>query len=219
MPKKFAEDDMLSEATQSERGTGDEALLDEANEALKQHLLSVQKELMKLEKTSTAQPDALEQFFNFLREMNLPTDDLIDLRANFSIANGVWMKDKTGQSFASHLAETLTTQMAKIALLPGTDAEIPYLEEAPQRFGGVSVDGNPYKFLLKHYGPWLQEGRKCLDRPLLDGLDPKLLKALQQRYTRGADPDMPPLSEIFAGKVEAARNRSTYMQTKNNDPR
>lgn len=92
-------------------------------------------------------------------------------------------------------------------------ASVPSMSDAPRNsFGGVTEHGDPYAFLMEHYGPWLQPRRKCLDRPTLMEYDPKLLKALQQRYTRDND-SMPPLSTIFPGKIEARENRMKFMHT------
>lgn len=84
-----------------------------------------------------------------------------------------------------------------------TDGSIPNLTEAPRdSFRGVNADGDAYEFLLKTYGPWLQDGKKCLDRPSATSLDGKLMKALQQKYTRNKR-SMPPLSEVFPTVTEA----------------
>lgn len=92
-----------------------------------------------------------------------------------------------------------------------TDSFVPSIADAPRNsFAGVPTHGDPYLFLMKHYGPWLQPGRKCLDRPSLLEYDPKLLKALQQKYTRDNN-SMPPLSEIFPGKREARENRKKFI--------
>jgi hypothetical protein len=89
----------------------------------------------------------------------------------------------------------------------GNDSAIPGLLSAPvDTYRGANIDGCPYEFLLKHYGVWLQEGSKYLDRPILARLDKKLLKALQQKSTRNQD-SMPLLNEIFPTKTEAALNR------------
>lgn len=92
---------------------------------------------------------------------------------------------------------------------------IPSIADAPRNsFGGVPTHGDPYVFLMKNYGSWLQPGRKCLDRPTLLEYDRKLLKALQQKYTRDNN-SMPPLSDIFPGKREARENRTKFMSGKN----
>jgi hypothetical protein len=87
---------------------------------------------------------------------------------------------------------------------------VPGLQHAPRdEFRGVNQDGDAYAYLLDRYGVWLQEGRKCLDRPSMTRLDGKLLKALQQKYTRNKR-SMPPLSDVFPTVKEAKANREKY---------
>lgn len=90
---------------------------------------------------------------------------------------------------------------------------VPDFTSAPRNtFRGVRVDGDPYRFLMKHYGTWLQDGRKCLDRPMLGELDATLLKALQQKASRSQG-DMPDLADIFPGKKEARANQLKLMKS------
>ncbi|UOA28666.1 hypothetical protein [Pseudosulfitobacter sp. DSM 107133] len=91
-----------------------------------------------------------------------------------------------------------------------TDGSIPDLSEAPRdSFRGVNVDGDAFEYLLKTYGAWLQDGKKCLDRPSATQLDGKLVKALQQKYTRNRR-SMPPLSEVFPTVTEARAIREKF---------
>jgi len=81
------------------------------------------------------------------------------------------------------------------------------LHQAPRdTYRGANTDGCPYEFLMRRYGDWLQNEAKYLDRPTLQILDAKLLKALQQKSTRNPG-DMPKLKDIFPTKVVAANNR------------
>ena len=107
--------------------------------------------------------------------------------------------------------EALETFLQKENPWPASSEEkILSLQTAPKNtYKGVRNDGDPYKFLLEVYGIWLQPGRKCLDRPLLKGLDAKLLKALQQRATRNPG-EMPALSEVFPGISLARENRLKF---------
>lgn len=94
----------------------------------------------------------------------------------------------------------------------GEDAvvTIPDLTTAPRdEFRGVNTHGDAYAYLMKTYGTWLQEGQKCLDRPSMTRLDAKLIKALQQKYTRNKQ-SMPPLSDVFPTVTEARATREKF---------
>ncbi len=144
-------------------------------------------------------------------QANLTADEMEHLEGAFYIAHGQRKVDKSKGSILPYLAQALVVPRAANDVAVTEDDAVPPITDAPRdSFGGINKHGDPYKFLMDKYGRWLKEGRKCLDRPTLMEYDSKLLKALQQRFTRD-NTSMPPLSEIFPGKKEARENRRKFM--------
>lgn len=161
---------------------------------------------------SVAGGNQMANLIKAIEAMSLAQDDLRRLARLFSATN-VHRLDEADPdgTIYEHVGKALSTlsQSPAPSVEPVEEnVRIPPLSEAPRNtFQGVRVQGDPYAYLISTYGPWLQEGKKCLDRPTLEVLDARLLKALQQRFSRGTDPNMPPLSSIFPSKTEAERNR------------
>lgn len=144
-----------------------------------------------------------------MQSMDLTAEDIRTLMVVLSRAHTHLLSSDEHGDFQAVLAKCAATAHDNAHTTPtgkSISGPVPPLSTAPRdTFRGVRNDGDPYIFLMKHFGPWLQDGRKCLDRPTLKRLDRKLMKALEQRYTRGDD-SIPPLSQIFPSKTEAARN-------------
>lgn len=159
--------------------------------------------------------DSIRELIHLLSYIKISPEDTKTLEAALLHAQGNRrMSDaQQNKSLMPYLVESLS-QRSNAA--PSADADtvsdspIPDLTEAPrEEFRGVNTDGDAYEYLLRVYGPWLQEGKKCLDRPSASRLDGKLLKALQQKYTRNKR-SMPPLSEVFPTVTEARAIREKF---------
>lgn len=144
-----------------------------------------------------------------MQSMDLTAEDIRTLLVVLSRAHTHRLSSEEHSDFQAVLAKSVAAVQGSAHAAPiakSIGGRVPPLSKAPcDTFRGVRHDGDPYIFLMEHFGPWLQDGRKCLDRPTLKRLDRKLMKALEQRYTRGDD-TIPPLSQIFPSKTEAARN-------------
>ncbi|TQM89946.1 hypothetical protein [Roseinatronobacter monicus] len=150
-----------------------------------------------------------------LSTMRLTDDEMRTLNIIISAVNTARLSGTNGDllsQLGTVISELVGTNANDRAAAAHGPEGVPLLETAPRHtYRGVRKDGDPYAFLLRTYGPWLQRGMECLDRPTLNDLDPVLLKALQQRFARSKEPDLPALSEIFPSKHEAERNRLKYM--------
>lgn len=152
--------------------------------------------------------------FDLLDWLELSDDDADELERAL-LAAALRRKQSPDQPILAIISEELRPAESNVVADSEqyVDGLVPDFTSAPRdTFRGVRVDGNPHEFLMKHYGRWLQEGRKCLDRPMLGELDAKLLKALQQKASRSKG-DMPDLAEIFPGKKEARANQLRFMKS------
>lgn len=152
--------------------------------------------------------------FDLLDWLELSDDDTDELERAL-LAAALRRKQSPDQPILSLISEELRQAESAMVAEPEhfDDGQVPDFTAAPRdTFRGVRVDGDPYEFVMRHYKPWLQDGRKCLDRPMLGELDAKLLKALQQKASRSQG-DMPDLAEIFPGKKEARANQLRFMKS------
>lgn len=167
-----------------------------------------------LERLSAEQASKMTRLLSEVGEhMKLSETDIEQVTAALSMA--YWQRKMSGgQGSIVRYLEAVNLPLASSSSVEVNSGVVPPISEAPRdSFGGINTHGDPYVFLMDHYGRWLQPGRKCLDRPTLMEYDAKLLKALQQRYTRDNN-SMPPLSEVFPGKTEARENRMKFMRSK-----
>lgn len=78
---------------------------------------------------------------------------------------------------------------------------------APISYQGASVDGDPYAFLMKHWGGWI--ARKLITFERLSDLDRPLWLALRNKAQR--DPGYPKPKDVFPTNKEYTRSLEGLM--------